>query len=297
DSDSDIPQANADTNTALISENHDNLDGVNGTITQLTGVNLLGVVDVSLLSGNNFDFTVASGTTQDVALDISGGTTLSSAALINTLLLLLGGTNTFQADLAVVNTVTGEVVALASNAVTITAGGVSLDYSGSASFSDLPEGNYTVVISSPTNTGLLPTLVNFLANLSVATAVDVAVTDSVGYESAIISGNVLQTDAGGDVGDTGTDITVTSIVATSVPGATAEPVSSGGTIVEGAYGTLVIYADGSYTYHATGDADSVGQTEVFTYTITDADGDTATTTLTINIGLADDTDSDADSDS
>jgi hypothetical protein len=88
-------------------------------------VNLLGVVDVSLLSGNNFDFTVASGTTQDVALDISGGTTLSSAALINTLLLLLGGTNTFQADLAVVNTVTGEVVALASNAVTITAGGVS----------------------------------------------------------------------------------------------------------------------------------------------------------------------------
>lgn len=127
-----------------------------------------------------------------------------------------------------VNTVTGEVVALASNAVTITAGGVSLDYSGSASFSDLPEGNYTVVISSPTNTGLLPTLVNFLANLSVATAVDVAVTDSVGYESAIISGNVLQTDAGGDVGDTGTDITVTSIVATSVPGATAEPVSSGG---------------------------------------------------------------------
>ncbi len=88
-------------------------------------MNLLGVVDVSLLSGNNFDFTVASGTTQDVALDISGGTTLSSAALINTLLLLLGGTNTFQADLAVVNTVTGEVVALASNAVTITAGGVS----------------------------------------------------------------------------------------------------------------------------------------------------------------------------
>ncbi|MDH1760657.1 hypothetical protein [Klebsiella michiganensis] len=35
----------------------------------------------------------------------------------------------------------------------------------------------------------------------------------------------------------------------------------------------MIYADGSYTYHATGDADSVGQTEVFTYTITDADGD------------------------
>ncbi|MCY3428321.1 hypothetical protein KQJ77_12070 [Klebsiella oxytoca] len=114
-----------------------------------------------------------------------------------------------------INTVTGEVVALASNAVTITgeAGGVSLDYSGSASFSDLPEGNYTVVISSPTNTGLLPTLVNFLANISVATAVDVAVTDSVGYESAIISGKVLQTDAGGDVGDIGTGITVTSIVA------------------------------------------------------------------------------------
>ena len=59
------------------------------------------------------------------------------------------------------NTATGEVVALASNAVTITAGGVEPGLQRRRRFSDLPEGNYTVVISSPTNTGLLPTLVNF----------------------------------------------------------------------------------------------------------------------------------------
>ncbi|MDH1760658.1 hypothetical protein [Klebsiella michiganensis] len=112
---------------------------------------------------------------------------------------------------------TGEVVALASNAVTITAGGVSrITAVAPASAtcrrelygSDFVANEYRAAADAG----------EFPANLSVATAVDVAVTDSVGYESAIISGNVLQTDAGGDVGDTGTDITVTSIVATSVPG-------------------------------------------------------------------------------
>ncbi|MFD1007728.1 immunoglobulin-like domain-containing protein [Oceanisphaera ostreae] len=63
-----------------------------------------------------------------------------------------------------------------------------------------------------------------------------------------------------------------------------------GTGLEGAYGSLVLNADGTYTYTLDNDNAAVNAlktgkslTEVFTYTITDADGDTATTTLTITI--------------
>ncbi|MGY6581769.1 Ig-like domain-containing protein [Klebsiella pneumoniae] len=66
-------------------------------------------------------------------------------------------------------------------------------------------------------------------------------------------------------------------------------------MIYGLYGQLTIHADGSYTYKATGDADAVGQADIFTDTIVDADGDTATATLTINIVAGSDIgESDAD---
>ncbi|MCP6133222.1 Ig-like domain-containing protein, partial [Klebsiella pneumoniae] len=69
----------------------------------------------------------------------------------------------------------------------------------------------------------------------------------------------------------------------------------GGTFT-GTYGTLVLAADGSYTYTLnSNDPDfknlgggGVG-TETFTYTIKDADGDTSKATLTLNINNLDDT--------
>ncbi|MXP14759.1 tandem-95 repeat protein, partial [Altererythrobacter confluentis] len=55
------------------------------------------------------------------------------------------------------------------------------------------------------------------------------------------------------------------------------------TIISGAYGTLTIAPDGSYTYvRAAGSPGGVSDT--FTYTLTDGDGSTATAVLTINIG-------------
>jgi len=58
--------------------------------------------------------------------------------------------------------------------------------------------------------------------------------------------------------------------------------SSGNFTVHGEFGTLVINADGSYTY--TLDANSHGGgNDVFTYTITDGDGDQTTATLTIDV--------------
>lgn len=66
--------------------------------------------------------------------------------------------------------------------------------------------------------------------------------------------------------------------------------------VDGQYGTLVLKADGTYTYtlNANGDAfkallgGQAGIPETFTYTLTDGDGDTSTAKLTINVENLDD---------
>ncbi|AIG05381.1 retention module-containing protein [Pseudomonas fluorescens] len=69
---------------------------------------------------------------------------------------------------------------------------------------------------------------------------------------------------------------------------------TGGTFT-GQYGTLVLAADGSYTYTLnTGDPDFVALqgggngTETFTYTLTDADGDTSTANLVLQVHNNDD---------
>jgi large repetitive protein len=76
-------------------------------------------------------------------------------------------------------------------------------------------------------------------------------------------------------------------------GATSGVIGSG---LAGAYGELVLNADGSYTYVLNANYSAVIQgldsndslSEVFTYTITDGDGDISTTTLTITINGAND---------
>ena len=91
-------------------------------------------------------------------------------------------------------------------------------------------------------------------------------------------------------------LTVTHIKPTSGSNST---VSSGttflnGTSITGTYGTLVVGADGSYTYTAdqsAADALDASDTETdsFTYTVTDGQGETATATLVITVtGINDD---------
>jgi len=105
-------------------------------------------------------------------------------------------------------------------------------------------------------------------------------------------GNVL-TGAGGS------DANATDGVADiqGADGATVTGVTGGavGEPLAGAYGTLTLNANGSYSYILNNQAQPVqglaaGETltEVFTYTITDGDGDTSSTTLTITINGADD---------
>ncbi len=67
-----------------------------------------------------------------------------------------------------------------------------------------------------------------------------------------------------------------------------------GTSVTGTYGTLVIGADGSYTYtadqSAADDLDAGdSETDVFTYTVTDENGATTTATITITVNGINDT--------
>uniref|UniRef100_UPI00111C8A83 retention module-containing protein n=1 Tax=Pseudomonas chlororaphis TaxID=587753 RepID=UPI00111C8A83 len=105
-----------------------------------------------------------------------------------------------------------------------------------------------------------------------------AVNDSNGVASEsqlVLSGNVLTNDVQG---------------ADRVP---TGPVTAG--TFTGTYGTLVLAADGTYTYTLnTADADfkalqgNGSATETFAYTITDADGDSSTANLVLNIHNNDD---------
>ncbi len=109
-------------------------------------------------------------------------------------------------------------------------------------------------------------------------------------------GNVLTGSGGNDanttdgVADTqGADgATVTAVTFGATAGSVGAPLA-------GAYGTLTLNSDGSYSYALNNAAQpvqglSAGETltEIFTYSITDGDGDPATATLTITINGADD---------
>src|SRR6185312_11118392 len=101
--------------------------------------------------------------------------------------------------------------------------------------------------------------------------------------TAAETGNVL-TGAGTTSGAAGTDTQGAdgARVATVAFGGnlvTIDP-TTGGTIV-GAFGTLTLNADGSYSYAHNGTAG--GGTDVFSYTVRDADGSQSTATLTIAV--------------
>ena len=125
-----------------------------------------------------------------------------------------------------------------------------------------------------------------VANPDTATITEDAASDTVG-------GNVIVTGGGQDT--LGADATsVTGVVAgIGTPGnnvAEGSTSSAGATVVTGLYGSLMLGADGSYSYrldntnaavNALKDTETLSET--FTYTITDADGDTSSTTLTLTI--------------
>ena len=110
--------------------------------------------------------------------------------------------------------------------------------------------------------------------------------DTIAPGQTTADGNVLTglgTTAGAGTADVqGADggVQVVGVAAGNGPGGVAS--GTVGVAIAGAFGTLTLNADGSYTYvHTAG-----GGTETFTYTIRDADGSLAHATLTISLGDA-----------
>jgi len=122
--------------------------------------------------------------------------------------------------------------------------------------------------------------------------------DSLGVD-AVASGNVFTGSGGTDtnvsdgVADTlGADFAVSAGPVTAVVAGTGAPAGLGGigASVAGAFGTLTLNGDGSYSYAPDGSNSAVDElstgdtlTDVFTYEVTDNDGTAATATLTISI--------------
>ena len=97
--------------------------------------------------------------------------------------------------------------------------------------------------------------------------------------TAEVTGDVLDNDDQG--GDTGT-VTQISFDGTvrPVPDAAGDPAS---TEIDGDFGTLVIFPDGTFTYNANVPGPTNGGVDEFDYVLTDEDGDTSEATLTIVI--------------
>ncbi|MCC7050118.1 MAG: VCBS domain-containing protein [Alphaproteobacteria bacterium] len=113
----------------------------------------------------------------------------------------------------------------------------------------------------------------------------------VAEDGGSVGGNVLGNDT--DV-DHGAVRQVVSVVASAPPdgqsAALVTPDASVGSQIHGQYGTLVLNADGSYTYTVDPDSaalQALGQgqhaDDFFTYTVSDGQGGSATATLTISV--------------
>jgi len=100
-------------------------------------------------------------------------------------------------------------------------------------------------------------------------------------EGGIISGNVLDNDVSGADGYAAGG----GVVGVRAGSDTSTPVSGGlGTQINGAYGYLILDAQGNAEYHSyPNSVNGSGESDTFTYTIRDADGDESTTTITVDV--------------
>ncbi|MGC2712911.1 MAG: hypothetical protein WA366_05995 [Pseudolabrys sp.] len=148
----------------------------------------------------------------------------------------------------------------------------------------IPNASFAVVVTDKDGDSNLP--VSLVISIVDDAPVARADTDTIAGQTMAATGNVL-TGVGTASGPGNADVsgadgggTVVGVAAGNGPGG----VSPGtvGVAIAGAFGTLILNADGSYNYvHVVG-----GGADVFTYTIQDADGTLAHTTLTITLGDA-----------
>ncbi|MBF4208144.1 retention module-containing protein, partial [Pseudomonas donghuensis] len=196
------------------------------------------------------------------------------------------------------------VQTLTVGGITVVSGGVASGFPQSATTA---LGNTLTITGYDASTGVVTYSYTLLDNEAHTTAngtnslgesFTVSVTDTDGSTaSGVIDVNIVDDvpTAAGDtnaISATENQLTLTgNVLSNDVQGADRVPSGpiTAGTFV-GTYGTLVLAADGSYTYTLnTADPDFIGLygdgngIETFTYTLTDADGDVSTANLVLNV--------------
>jgi len=264
---------------------HDNVDSVAIDIVPLTttGINagsatylaLIGVTEnlnVSLLGTPSVSFNIAAGHTSDATISYGA---LLSLSLLNDYKIVLQK----QAPDGSWQNVAGDASTGLINVGILGGNGFG------ATITDLASGSYRAfMVYTGVGVGLLGTMsvVRDDYNHTVVPT----------YTAATVSGNVLTDDDSAIYGpsytpDTITGTTVVSTVVGEQVGAVLTPIGSS-TPVIGAYGTLTISANGSYSYTPTANPANIGKVDSFTYTITDpVSGATSTAVLHIQIGSPD----------
>jgi hypothetical protein len=165
---------------------------------------------------------------------------------------------------------------------------VGLGASGNVSLLELGVLNGDLVNNRDLGPGLYRAFVTFSGAAGVAilgslkvTGQDNDFTDIGGITPSSAHGNVI-TDASPD-GHVDVHSPQTVVQSVTVNGVTTA-VTANGTVINGAYGKLVIDLNGSYTYTPNANAASIGKSDVFTYRLYEPQGgDTSQANLTISI--------------
>lgn len=230
-----------------------------------TGSATLGTLSLPLIGSRQavYDTSVAADTTANLQV------VLNSANLLG----LLNGTTIALYKL---NTATGQYVLVqsvpGSSLISLLGGGSAY------TFQNQGPGAYEIRVSAG-GIGLLSSITTSLNTTTTYTNEFVVS----GYTP--VTGNLLTDTAGGGADNLGSTLTVLSVLVAAntyaIPG-------YNGVSVTGTYGTLLVNADGSYTYTLKEGLTSavVGQQDTFTYELTHPNGTTDTATLTINLDNA-----------
>ena len=289
--------------------------GVNGGSTAYSanfgkmGVTITGVNDApvnTVPSAQTLDEDTSRVLTSLRIADVDAGTgnmTVTLSVTNGTITLLTGTgvtlTGNGTASVQLSGTVTDINTLLAvTNAVTYTP---TLNYNGSDTLTMVTSDNGNAgsggTLTATSTVALTITAVN---DAPVAVADTASATEQSGQANNTAgtnpSGNVLTNDTDVDTSDTKSVKDILKGTVGTATAVTAGTTSANGQSMAGLYGTLVMGADGSYTYtvdqaNATVQALNVGSTalsDVFTYTVKDAAGLTSSTTLTVSVHGAND---------
>ncbi|QHG66965.1 BapA/Bap/LapF family large adhesin [Pseudomonas putida] len=255
-----ITAPDVDANAPVIASN--NLATATVNLAPVTATTTYTDSFTTLLSGfsKTYTWTVAPGTTVDPTLTL---TTNSVLALLN------NSTFTLQ-----VKDASGAWVTIATGNTQGLLDLIVLPLGLQVDIGKLQAGDYRLTVASG-GIGLIT---------QVTTSLDIEATSLTQFTGTgtATSGNVI-TDPGtnGAVDSLGPDSG--AVLKILVNGTYVTAASGAGTTVQGQYGTLLIHADGSYTYTPSGSPSSVGKVDVFSYELVHPNGLTATANLYVRI--------------